>query len=38
MMDKPQTNIDAYIADYPEDVQTVLEEIRAIIKKASPES
>jgi len=36
-MDK-QKNIDSYIADFPKDVQTVLEEIWATIKKEAPES
>lgn len=29
-------NIDAYIADFPEDVQKLLEQVRATIKKAAP--
>lgn len=31
-------NIDVYIANFPKDVQTILEAIRATIKKASPDS
>ncbi|MDT7829390.1 DUF1801 domain-containing protein [Pricia sp. S334] len=31
-------NIETYIAGFPEDVQTVLEKIRATIKKEAPES
>jgi uncharacterized protein YdhG (YjbR/CyaY superfamily) len=31
-------NVDQYISDYPEDVQVILKEIRATIKKAAPES
>ncbi|MDQ3071890.1 MAG: DUF1801 domain-containing protein [Bacteroidota bacterium] len=34
---KPQ-NIDAYISGFPKEVQLILEEIRAIIKKAVPEA
>jgi uncharacterized protein YdhG (YjbR/CyaY superfamily) len=32
------TNIDAYIAGFPEPVQTALEQVRAAIKKAAPEA
>jgi uncharacterized protein YdhG (YjbR/CyaY superfamily) len=31
-------NIDEYIAGFPEDTRNVLEQIRATIKKASPEA
>ncbi len=31
-----QTTIDAYIADFPKDVQKVLEQVRETIKKAAP--
>ena len=31
-------NIDAYIAGFPEEVQTALEQVRAAIKKAAPEA
>lgn len=31
-------NIDQYIAGFPEDVQMILEKIRATIKKAAPEA
>lgn len=34
---KPK-NVEAYIASFPEEVQKVLEEIRAAIKKAAPEA
>ena len=34
-MPKP-TNIDAYIAGYPKDVQKLLTQVRATIKKAAP--
>lgn len=33
---KPPATIDEYIAGFPEDVQTVLEKIRATIRKAAP--
>ena len=32
------TNIDEYITLYPEDVQNILQKIRAIIKSAAPEA
>ena len=32
----PAKNIDAYIADFPEDIQQKLEKMRATIKKAAP--
>jgi uncharacterized protein YdhG (YjbR/CyaY superfamily) len=31
-------NIDEYIADFPENIQLILEQIREIIKKAAPEA
>ncbi len=31
-------NIDAYIADFPKDVQTILRKIRAIILEAAPKA
>lgn len=31
-------NIDAYIASFPKEVQTALEQVRAAIKKAAPEA
>lgn len=31
-------NIDAYIAGFPQEVQTALEQVRAAIKKAAPEA
>jgi uncharacterized protein YdhG (YjbR/CyaY superfamily) len=31
-------NIDEYIAGFPDDVQTILEKIRATIRKAAPEA
>jgi uncharacterized protein YdhG (YjbR/CyaY superfamily) len=36
-MNKPET-IDAYIADFPEEVQRILQEMRTIIKTAAPET
>jgi uncharacterized protein YdhG (YjbR/CyaY superfamily) len=35
---KEYTNIKTYIADFPEEVQTVLEQIRATIHQAAPEA
>lgn len=35
--EEPQT-IDEYIAGYPPDVQTILQKIRAIIRKAAPDA
>lgn len=37
---KPQrpATIDAYIADFPQEIQAILEEIRNIIKHAAPEA
>lgn len=32
------TNIDTYIAGFPDEVQAILEQIRATIKKAAPEA
>ena len=32
------TNVDAYIAAYPEEVQALLEQMRKIIKKAAPKA
>ena len=36
-MDKPK-DIDQYIAGFPKDVQKILEQIRATIKKAAPDA
>ena len=36
-MNKPATT-DAYIAQFPEDTQRVLQEIRTVIRKAAPEA
>jgi len=38
MKNAPAENIDAYIAAFPADVQQVLEEIRATVKKAAPDA
>lgn len=35
---KPPENIDDYIAGFPEDIQQILEKIRATIKNAAPEA
>ncbi|WP_373517380.1 iron chaperone [Pricia sp.] len=37
-MNHPSKNSDSYIAGFPEDVQTILEQVRTTIKKAAPES
>jgi uncharacterized protein YdhG (YjbR/CyaY superfamily) len=34
----PAKNIDAYIADFPEDIQQKLEKMRVTIKKAAPKA
>jgi uncharacterized protein YdhG (YjbR/CyaY superfamily) len=34
--DAPPATIDEYIAGYPEDIQEILEKIRAIIREAAP--
>ena len=34
----PIGNIDAYIADFPADVQTILQKVRAVIRKAAPDA
>lgn len=31
-------NIDAYIANYPEEIQVILEKLRATVRKAAPEA
>lgn len=35
-MKKPAANIDEYIAEFPIDIQTILQKIRVTIKKAAP--
>ncbi len=35
-MKKSFTSIDEYIADFPEEIQKILQEIRAVIKSAAP--
>lgn len=37
-MNKIAKDIDSYIADFPEDVQAILEEVRATIAKAAPKA
>jgi uncharacterized protein YdhG (YjbR/CyaY superfamily) len=32
------TSIDAYIADFPQAIQTILKELRAVIKSAAPDA
>jgi uncharacterized protein YdhG (YjbR/CyaY superfamily) len=34
----PASNIDEYVAAFPKEVQTILEKLRATIKKAAPEA
>jgi uncharacterized protein YdhG (YjbR/CyaY superfamily) len=38
MITAKPTHVDAYIAGFPEDVQTILEQIRAAVKEAAPEA
>jgi uncharacterized protein YdhG (YjbR/CyaY superfamily) len=38
MITAKPTHVDAYIAGFPEDVQTILEQIRATVKEAAPEA
>lgn len=35
-MKKPVASIDEYIADFPKDIQTILQKIRVTIKKTAP--
>jgi uncharacterized protein YdhG (YjbR/CyaY superfamily) len=40
-MDKPRvhpSSVDSYIAQFPEDVQATLQQIRAVIKEAAPDA
>lgn len=37
-MNKAINNVDEYITEFPEETQTILKEIRAVIKKAAPEA
>lgn len=37
-MKGPLKNIDSYIAGFPKEVQAILEQVRATIKKAAPEA
>lgn len=37
-MKKSISSVDEYIADFPENIQTILSEIRMIIKKAAPQA
>ena len=34
----PASNIDEYVAGFPKEVQTILEKLRATVKKAAPEA
>jgi uncharacterized protein YdhG (YjbR/CyaY superfamily) len=38
MMRKKPTNIDQYIAEFPEETQMILDKLRATIKKAAPKA
>lgn len=38
MISKSPTNIDEYIADFPEDVQFLLNQVRSIINQAAPDA
>lgn len=37
-MEKRFSNVDAYIASFPPDIQMLLDEVRSTIKKAAPEA
>lgn len=37
-VNKPPTTIDEYIAQFPDDVQVILQEVRATIRKAAPDA
>lgn len=37
-MNKSIKNVDEYIGDFPAEIQTILKEIRATIKKSAPEA
>ena len=38
MMNKSINSVEEYIADFPKEIQTILKEIRATIKKSAPEA
>ena len=38
MISKAPTSIDAYIADFPVDIQSLLKQIRSIVKQAAPDA
>jgi len=38
MISKTPTNVNEYIADFPEDIQSLLNEVRFTIKQAAPEA
>ena len=38
MISKAPTNIDEYIADYPEEIQSLLNQIRSTVKQAAPDA
>lgn len=35
-MDKPTTTIDEYIAAFPDDIQRILQQVRAVVREAAP--
>ncbi|HZV69591.1 MAG TPA: DUF1801 domain-containing protein [Saprospiraceae bacterium] len=37
-MDKALKDVDSYIADFPDDVQVILEKVRSTIRKAAPDA
>ena len=38
MISKAPTSIDEYIAGFPDDIQTILDQVRSTIKQAAPEA
>ncbi len=38
MISQTPTNIDEYIADFPEKIQSLLKQVRSIVKQAAPEA
>lgn len=38
MISKTPTSIDEYIADFPEDIQSLLNQVRSTVKQAAPEA
>lgn len=38
MISKAPTSIDEYIADFPEEIQSILNQVRSIVKQAAPDA